>query len=212
MYNTRKKSTANLRLIDNLIVSPNTSKLSMANSADWLDYKIKEASVLKQRLIVCVLSMTEWLMLNVAARILIRTYKFGRGEGTRWRSWLRHCATSRKVADSIPHGVTGIFHWHNLSGRTMALGLTHPLTEMSTRNISWGVKDGRCVGLTTYHFHVPTVLKSWGFNLLEPSRPVQACNGMALPLRFVYKFRSANKILRPFRIVVSWNPVWETLV
>jgi len=26
------------------------------------------------------------------------------------------------------------------SGRTMALGLTQPLTEMSTRNISWGVK------------------------------------------------------------------------
>ena len=29
---------------------------------------------------------------------------------------------------------------HNPSGRTMALGLTQPLTEMSTRNISWGVK------------------------------------------------------------------------
>ena len=29
--------------------------------------------------------------------------------GTRWRSWLRHCATSRKVAGSIPDGVTGIF-------------------------------------------------------------------------------------------------------
>ena len=28
---------------------------------------------------------------------------------TRWRSWLRHCATSRKVAGSIPHGVIGIF-------------------------------------------------------------------------------------------------------
>jgi hypothetical protein len=28
---------------------------------------------------------------------------------TRWRSWLRHCATSRKVAGSIPDGVTGIF-------------------------------------------------------------------------------------------------------
>jgi hypothetical protein len=27
---------------------------------------------------------------------------------------------------------------HNPSGRTMALGLTQPLTEMSTRNISWG--------------------------------------------------------------------------
>jgi len=58
--------------------------------------------------------------------------------GTRWRSWLRHCATSRKVAVSIPDGVTGIFHWHNPSGRTTVLRLTQPLTEMSTRNISWG--------------------------------------------------------------------------
>jgi hypothetical protein len=30
------------------------------------------------------------------------------------------------------------FHWHNISGRTMALGSTQPLTEMSSRNISWG--------------------------------------------------------------------------
>ena len=29
---------------------------------------------------------------------------------TRWHSWLRHCATSRKVAGSIPDGVIGIFH------------------------------------------------------------------------------------------------------
>ena len=60
--------------------------------------------------------------------------------GTRWRSWLRHCATSRKVAGSIPDGVIGIFHRHNPSDRTMALGSTQPLTEMSTGNISWGVK------------------------------------------------------------------------
>jgi hypothetical protein len=38
--------------------------------------------------------------------------------------WLRHCATNRKVAGSIPDGVIGIFHWHNPSGRTMALGST----------------------------------------------------------------------------------------
>ena len=30
--------------------------------------------------------------------------------GTRWGSWLSHCATSRKVAGSIPDGVIGIFH------------------------------------------------------------------------------------------------------
>ena len=32
-----------------------------------------------------------------------------------------------------------------------------------------------------YHPHVPTVLKSGRLNPLEPSGPVQACNGMALP-------------------------------
>ena len=62
------------------------------------------------------------------------------GGDTRWRSWLRLCATSRKVAGSIPDGVIGIFHWQNPSGRKMALGSTQFLTEMSTRNISWGVK------------------------------------------------------------------------
>jgi len=30
--------------------------------------------------------------------------------GTRWRSWLRHRATSRKVAGSIPDDVIGIFY------------------------------------------------------------------------------------------------------
>ena len=29
--------------------------------------------------------------------------------GTRWRSWLRHCATRRKVAGSIPDGIVGFF-------------------------------------------------------------------------------------------------------
>jgi hypothetical protein len=50
---------------------------------------------------------------------------------------LRHWTTSRKVAVSIPEGVIG----HNPSDRTMVLGLTQPLTEMS--------KGGRCVGLTS---------------------------------------------------------------
>jgi len=56
-----------------------------------------------------------------------------------WRSCLRHCATSRKVAGSIPDGVIGIFH-----------------------------------------FHVLIVLKSGRLYLMEPSRLVQACYGIAL--------------------------------
>jgi len=43
-----------------------------------------------------------------------------------------------KPEGSIPNGVIGIFHWHNPSGNTMTLESTQPLTEMSTRNISWG--------------------------------------------------------------------------
>ena len=58
--------------------------------------------------------------------------------GKRWRSWLINSAISRKVAVSIPDDVIGIFHWHNPSGRTIALGSTQTLTEMSIRNISWG--------------------------------------------------------------------------
>ena len=41
---------------------------------------------------------------------------------------------SYSMVGSIPDGVTGIFP----SSRIMVLGLTQPLTEMSTRNISWG--------------------------------------------------------------------------
>ena len=57
-----------------------------------------------------------------------------------WCNWLRHYATNRKVAGSIPIGVIEIFQWRNPSGSNMALGSTQPLIEMSTRIISWEVK------------------------------------------------------------------------
>ena len=106
--------------------------------------------------------------------------------GTRWRSWLRHCPTSRKVAGSIPDYVIVIFQWHNPSGRAMALGLTQPLTEMSTRNIFCGGKGGRCVGLTTLPPSCVAVLKSGNLKLLEPSGPLQACNGNSLSFFYLF--------------------------
>jgi hypothetical protein len=42
----------------------------------------------------------------------------------------------RKVVGSIPVGANGIFLLHNPSGSTMDLGLTQPLKEMSTWDIS----------------------------------------------------------------------------
>jgi len=46
----------------------------------------------------------------------------------------------KTVAGSISDGVIRIFHLHNPSGRTMALGSNQPLTKISTTNISWRVK------------------------------------------------------------------------
>jgi hypothetical protein len=48
--------------------------------------------------------------------------------------WLRHYATSRKVAGSSPDGVD-FFNLPNHSSRTMVLGSTQLLTEMSTRDL-----------------------------------------------------------------------------
>ena len=56
--------------------------------------------------------------------------------------WLRHY-TSRKVDCLIPGGAIelfGIFHCLNPSGRTIAVESTQPLTEMSIRDLVWGVK------------------------------------------------------------------------
>jgi hypothetical protein len=64
----------------------------------------------------------------------------------------------------------------------MALGLTQPLTEISTRNISWWVKAAGAYGWQPYQFYVLIVLKSGSLKLLEPSGPVQACTVTALPL------------------------------
>ena len=156
----------------------------------------------------------------------------------RWHSWLRHCATSRKVkctkyeiimvfylqherltqecriSPTIPKkksfeynhlqinslftGHVGasddavgwgtplqarrsrvqfpivsleFFYWHNTSGCTTALELTQPLMEMSTRNISCGVKAAGAYSWQPYHLRVPTILKSGSLNLLEPSGP-----------------------------------------
>jgi hypothetical protein len=60
--------------------------------------------------------------------------------GTRWCTQFRHYTRNQQVTGSIPDGVFGIFHWHNPSTCTMALGLTQPLTELSTRSNSWEVK------------------------------------------------------------------------
>jgi hypothetical protein len=120
--------------------------------------------------------------------------------------WLRYCATNRKVTGSIPDGVTGIYHWHNPSDRTIALGSTQPLTETSTRSISWGWRRP-AVRLTTLPPSCAVVMYSGNLNFLEPSGPFQDCNGTVLPLPFTQIFRWGANYSAVF-IIPSWSLVF----
>jgi hypothetical protein len=109
--------------------------------------------------------------------------------GTRWRSWLRQFDSR---------------WWHNPFGRTMTLGSTQPLTEMSTRSILLKGKSGRCVGLTTLPPSCADCLEIWE---LQP--PLQAWNGIALPLRVLK--RPARQICRTVVILHTGIPRLTTL-
>jgi len=89
-------------------------------------------------------------------------------------------ATNRKVAGSIPCNIIEVSKRLNPSGRTLDLGSTQPLTEMNTRDVSWGVKTTGAYSWP-YHLHVSNVFISDSLNLLEPSGPVQPCTGIAVP-------------------------------
>jgi len=66
----------------------------------------------------------------------------------------QNCVTIQKAVGSIPDRVSENLHWHNPPGRTVALGWTNPLTEMSARDISWGGKGGRSVRLSILTLYV----------------------------------------------------------
>jgi hypothetical protein len=84
----------------------------------------------------------------------------------RWRSWLTHCATSRKVAGSIPDTVIGICHYgpevDSASNRN----------EYQEYLLGEGGGGGRCVGLTTLPPSCAGCLEIWGS---QPSGTIGAC-------------------------------------
>jgi hypothetical protein len=60
--------------------------------------------------------------------------------------WDTALQTGWRVPGSTADGIIAIFHWHNPSGRTMSLGSTQPLTEMSKRKAvplqAWSGQEG----------------------------------------------------------------------
>jgi hypothetical protein len=89
---------------------------------------------------------------------------------------------SWKVAGSIHDGVIGVFHWQNPSARTMALGFDSASNRNEHQEYNLGGKGGRCIGLKSLPLSCADCLEIWEtLKLLEPSGPVQACNGIVLP-------------------------------
>ena len=59
-----------------------------------------------------------------------------------------------------------------------------------------GVKSGRCVRPTTLPPSCAVVMKSGNLNILEPSGPLQACNGTALLFFFLLLFKVSWKFVQ----------------
>ena len=133
--------------------------------------------------------------------------------GTALAQWLRCCVTNRKVAGSIPDGVIWIFHWHKIH---YGPGVDSPSNRDEYQEYFLGGKGGRCVRLATLPPSCAVVMKSGNLNFLEPSGPLQACNGTALPLLnitsvclyFYLSYPTGNSHL--FCAVLSCHlwPVW----
>jgi hypothetical protein len=75
--------------------------------------------------------------------------------------------------------------------------LEEALNLSSDRILNEWVKGSRCVRLTTLPPSCVVVMKSWNLNFVEPSGPLQACNGTALHL--------PSHAIVSFKIYISWK-------
>ena len=92
------------------------------------------------------------------------------------------CATNRKVAGSIPACFSGFYIDINSFQSHYGPGVDSVSNRNEYQEYFLGGKSGRCVRLTTLPASCAVVTKSRNLNFLEPSGPLQYCNGAALPL------------------------------
>jgi len=121
--------------------SLNSTVHSNTNSAPWMETNSLTSLLYFWRHLrdpLEILHQDLKIFLNYVCNLL----HFG---GTRWRNWLRHCSTSRKVADSIRDGVTGIFAHVTLTTILWPWGRL----KWVPRTFFLGTKGGQCVRLTT---------------------------------------------------------------
>ena len=75
----------------------------------------------------------------------------------------------------------------------MVLGSTQPLTNTSTRNISWRGKGSWCIGLTTL---LPSCADCFEIWQLQPLGTLRACTGIVLRLLFPFALVLGDGVYR----------------
>ena len=98
-------------------------------------------------------------------------------DGTTVAQWLKCCATNRKVAGSIPAGVTGFFVDIKYFQSHYDPGVDSASNRNEYQEYFLELKSGRCLRLTTLPPSCAVVMKYGSLNFLEPSGPAQAFNG-----------------------------------
>ena len=110
-------------------------------------------------------------------------HKGARGGAVGWGTALQ-AARSRV---RFPMASLDFFHWHNPSGRTMALGSTEPLKKW-VPGMCPGGKGGRCVGLTILPPSCADCLEIW-----EPQTPGTLRECLGLLYTFTFTFLTVQK-------------------
>jgi hypothetical protein len=115
--------------------------------------------------------------------------------GSRWRSWLRHFATNRKVAGSIPDDVSEIFHSH------CSPGVDSASNRNEYQEYFLGGKRGRCVWLTTLPPSCADCLEIW-----EPQPPpVRGLLYLCFTLLFLYNYNATYFNIQGYHEVETYK-------